>query len=1315
MKLNLYPRTGILTLLVFACSMIRVAYSQNCRELTATYSTKESRCTATGSIQVNASGGSGTYNYKAQGPTNVDFTSSSLITGLASGTYTVTVKDIVFGCTFQLTNVVVGGSYQTPRFGITETDVTCLNGSDGTISVTGLQYGRTPFSYTLVAPSPMGVGTTSPTGNFSGLKPGTYSVQLTDSCGAIQTRTISIQNYNWSITSTAVTLTSCTSYNGQIVLTDTKGNSNTSGSTFNGFQYGVVKSPGDTIWFSTYSFAFDLGQNRSIGLVAKDRCGAVRAANWSNNAIPSIGANVAISSLTCSGFTATITGQQGLNNANYCLVDASGNPLVSQPCNTTGVFTNIPYGAYTIKVTNTCYDTVFTRSFSQARAVPSINATVKLTYYTCTTVNAAITGTNLAANSQFCLYNSAGVQVGTCNTNGIFTFIPYGSYTVKVTDACTGQVLSMNFTAAKRVRSVSANVTIKGTTCTTFTATVTGATNFITVQYCLLDNLGNQITCNNTGVFPNLTYGKYCIDVTDLACTDTMVQRCINVAQPPPSGGSVTISNKVCGGYTATVTGQANIYNGLYCLVDQSGNPVPGIPCNASGVFTNIPYGTTYCIKTTDGCSGKIFTSCFSATAPVPSVGPAVISNATCAGFTVTISNQQNLTNPTFCLYDNNNNQVGVCNGTGIFNITAYGSYTIKTTDGCAGAIFNTPFSATKAIPSVAATVNITNQNCTSFTATITGQTNLTSPHYYLKSNTGTAISDNTTGVFTNVPNGSYCIETVNSCLDTTIQRCFTVTANIAIMSLTATPSCTYDSTDLNIQVSAGFSPYTITVYDATNNLIRTTTSTSTTIAIKALPALAAAQQYKVMVTGSCGVPATAFVTPVPSNLTHSYTITPKCPSSVAQTGSGDLNIIATTNLSSVTMMITQMNFSPVNISYSFNSGNSFTFNNLQSGTYVITYTFSGCTSLLNDTVIMPPYVFPSLGKSAAYQCDNNSFSIGAAVTGGMGPFTYQVIGSSPALPSLTTSPQSNPVFSINNGVQYSLIRLRSVDACGNAALNDVSILPLANTIVSASSNCVNSSIVLATDVIPNATYTWYKKALPPATDSTQIGTGPTYSIPTLRGSDTGMYVNVMSVNNGCLTKLSYFDLTGICPIVLATGINLTGVVLANGTNQLSWKDLTDGSSRTFILERSNTADGSFVSIGQIMADQYHINNPYTFTDNNPLNGHNYYRLAIQHTDNTVAYTNVVALSGIPGNRISVYPNPADKLLNVSIQGDQSQDFLISMYNTAGQMIFTETRSNVQNSIIIYQRPQSIRSGIYFLKVNNLTTGDSNVYKIIFN
>jgi hypothetical protein len=343
------------------------------------------------------------------------------------------------------------------------------------------------------------------------------------------------------------------------------------------------------------------------------------------------------------------------------------------------------------------------------------------------------------------------------------------------------------------------------------------------------------VSCNSTGVFTNLAYGAYCINITD-GCGDTTIQRCVNVTRPVPTLSGTTISNKTCTGFTATVAGQANMYTGsVYCLVDNLGNPIAGIPCNTTGVFTNVPYGT-YCVQVTDNCSGGLITNCFTATNPVPAVGSVSVSNNTCAGFTATLTGQSNLTNPSFCLFDNLGNQVGICNSTGVFNNIPHGSYSITTTDGCAGTVFTTNFSASKPVASVGATVNISNQNCTTFTADITGETNLTNPQYYLKDTSGTVIANNTSGTFNNIPYGSYSIDIKNSCLDTTITRSFTVNGNPTLMTVTAAPSCTLYTSDLTINVTSGYSPYTVNIYDAANNLVRTTSSGSNNISVSGLP-----------------------------------------------------------------------------------------------------------------------------------------------------------------------------------------------------------------------------------------------------------------------------------------------------------------------------------------------------------------------------------------------------------------------------------------------------------------------------------------------
>jgi hypothetical protein len=295
---------------------------------------------ATGSITVNVAGGSGSYNYKAIGPVTTPVTSSNSITGLAPGYYSVLVTDLTTNCTKQLDSIYVAGSYNDPRFQLTKTDASCA-GNDGTISVVNQQLGRSPFTYAIIAPSPSNIGATSSTGDFSGLIPGEYVIQLQDSCGGVQVRRITIENYNWWFDSVSVVRNGCSVADVFIRIRDSKGNINTSGTEFSGFVYGYTEN-GDTTWAGSYSFSVLLGTNRQLNIVVKDNCGNVHSTIWSlpDNLKPSL-EDVDFSDFTCTSFTASVSGQN-LTSPYFCLYD---NMDVAITCNTDGLFTNLSYGS----------------------------------------------------------------------------------------------------------------------------------------------------------------------------------------------------------------------------------------------------------------------------------------------------------------------------------------------------------------------------------------------------------------------------------------------------------------------------------------------------------------------------------------------------------------------------------------------------------------------------------------------------------------------------------------------------------------------------------------------------------------------------------------------------------------------------------------------------------------------------------------------------------------------------------------------------------------------------------------------------------
>ena len=313
-------------------------------------------------------------------------------------------------------------------------------------------------------------------------------------------------------------------------------------------------------------------------------------------------------------------------------------------------------------------------------------------------------------------------------------------------------------------------------------------------------------------------------------------------------GAAVSITNRACSDFTAIINGQVNLTNPQYCLYD--GNGVL-ILCNSTGIFNGLPYGS-YCINVTNdpGCYDTTIVRCFNVTRPIPSVsGTVAISNKSCKDFTATITGQQNITNPQYCLYDNSNVQVS-CNSTGVFTNIPYGSYCIQIVNdpACYDTTIQRCFTVSQPIPSVGSSIQISNRACGTFTASVTGQQNLTNPQYCLFDNSNVQISCNSTGIFTSVPYGNYCIYIVNTCYDTTITRCFSVAPNPMSLNITSTASCSIGTTNLSCSWTASSGPYNLYVYNPGGVLEDNYIGGATNTTISNLPALPVGLRYKVVV-----------------------------------------------------------------------------------------------------------------------------------------------------------------------------------------------------------------------------------------------------------------------------------------------------------------------------------------------------------------------------------------------------------------------------------------------------------------------------------
>ena len=263
------------------------------------------------------------------------------------------------------------------------------------------------------------------------------------------------------------------------------------------------------------------------------------------------------------------------------------------------------------------------------------------------------------------------------------------------------------------------------------------------------------------------------------------------------------------------------------------------------------------------------------------------------------------------------------------------------------------------------------------------------------------------------------------------------------------------------------------------------------------------------------------------------------------------------------------------------------------------------------------------------------------------------------------------------------------------------------NFSIKANDSCFYQNITLSVDNIPNANYAWYKKTTP--VDSVLLDSGVTYNLPFFVPEQAGTYVCKVNVNNGCLTRVSSFDLTGNCYLgVLTTAFQLNGRKKDNN-NQLFWVNRNETGVISYVIERKQPGETKFSSIGTVSPQ---AGSNYLFYDRNFNNGSIQYRLKVVYT-NKIEYSNITTLKS-ELNDIMVYPNPVRNEFRISLNATTPSTYRIELISTNGQLIFTKYEKNISSYTLIYTRDSKIKPGIYLLRIADFTTGITEIRKLVF-
>lgn len=159
---------------------------------------------------------------------------------------------------------------------------------------------------------------------------------------------------------------------------------------------------------------------------------------------------------------------------------------------------------------------------------------------------------------------------------------------------------------------------------------------------------------------------------------------------------------------------------------------------------------------------------------------------------------------------------------------------------------------------------------------------------------------------------------------------------------------------------------------------------------------------------------------------------------------------------------------------------------------------------------------------------------------------------------------------------------------------------------------------------------------------------------------------------NNYIYKYVYLKTNVITPVQIVS----FDAVRSNNTVNVIWNVAQEVNIASYTIERSiNGRD--FEKIGEVNAFGNRASNQYSFTDNKPNFGKNYYRLKIAGKDGNINYSAVRLISFDKTTLVSVYPNPAKEKIYISVSKADSKVNTLSIYNSVGQQIITKSFTSV--------------------------------------
>lgn len=163
--------------------------------------------------------------------------------------------------------------------------------------------------------------------------------------------------------------------------------------------------------------------------------------------------------------------------------------------------------------------------------------------------------------------------------------------------------------------------------------------------------------------------------------------------------------------------------------------------------------------------------------------------------------------------------------------------------------------------------------------------------------------------------------------------------------------------------------------------------------------------------------------------------------------------------------------------------------------------------------------------------------------------------------------------------------------------------------------------------------------------------------------------------------------------------------------NKLVWSTTQEINSREFVVEHSGNGI-DFEVMGTVTANgNSNQTIHYSFIDEAPLKGLNYYRLKIVSRDNSARYSNIVSVRNDEGNGFYIYPNPAYDNAAIWFRADKISPVEINIFDLTGKLVYNKKITAMEGNNKVDVNTERLAAGTYVLKIHrmgNITTGKFN-------